>query len=212
MTTATQRKAKKQEEEDDFDVGLSVFCLEELAVELTDRRLFGQVRARNLPLQELREEVAQEAMTLRGEHAQLKPRVDAQTRVLAAEADRLFGAGDDDGAAKARQEIGDLDVNLRNILSQAEAREQRVREIAEQQAWNYQDIFTEEYPQIRDAVIAAEIALVKMLDKVDADLRRFGNASGIDRLVTNRHLLDLTPREQGPEKKWLEKLRLWFGK
>jgi hypothetical protein len=211
--TATQTRPKaKQAKEDAFDAEVAVFAIEELGIELLDHGLFGRLRELNQPLQTERDAAAQEAQTLRATHAQLKPRVEAQTRVLTAEADRLFGAGDDDGAAKARQEIRELADNLNNIVAQAEAREQRVREIAERQGWNYQAVFEEAYPEIRAACIAVEIAVVQFLDKVDADLRRFGNASGIDRLVTNRHLLDLTPREQGPEKKWLEKLRLWFGK
>jgi hypothetical protein len=195
-------------------VELVEYLLEELGNALVDT-LSGELNALNEPLAEERAEQAAKAWTLRESHEQLKPRIEAQVRILAGEIDKALAEGRDADAEAKRQEGAELQSNLGNILSQAEACERRVQEREAEQQRNYRVVFESAYPKIRHGIISAEIALATLLDKVWDSILRFDAESGLpshgQSLVKTKHFIDLTPYESGPEGRYFASLRKWFG-
>lgn len=203
-------------EQDDEATALEVaqWALEELSDELVDK-LSGTLNALNEPLAQEAEEQAAKAQTLRESYGSLKPRVEAQQHILAGEIYRAIAEGRDDDAEARRQESAALEQNLRNILDQASQADERVREISAGQQQNYRKVFEQTYPQIKESTVAVAIALARLLDKVYDRVLRFEAESGLpsngQSFVKPKHRVDLTPDERGPEARYFQSLRLWFG-
>lgn len=203
-------KATADEQDDITATEFAEFALQDLARELIDDDLRGGLAALNGPLEKKHANQTAQARTLRESHQQLQERVAARKRVLAVEIDRALSEGRDDDAEAHRQEGAGLEQSLKDILAQAEACEARAGELAVEMSRNYRAVFERVYPEITQSVIAAEIALLKMLDAVKAGLIQYESKSRLS-LLTNQHFLDLTPRDYGPEKRYFESLRRWFG-
>lgn len=185
------------------------FVLEGLGDALDDK-LSGALNTLNAPLNEERIRLVTKARTLRESHAEFQIRVAAKARLLDRQIDESVAEGRDDEAATKRQERVVIERNLRGLITQAEDAERRAGEIAEKTRWNYRAVFERAYPEIRQSVVAVEIALLGLLDKVREQLIQFENESGLG-LVRNEHLSDLTPRDHGVEARYFQGLRRWFG-
>jgi hypothetical protein len=208
--------APEQPEQDGEATNLEVaeWALEELGDTLIDQ-LYGTLNALNEPLIAKAEEQESEAQTLRESYGSLKPRVEAQQRMLSAERDKAVAEGRDADAEARRQESAALEQNLRDILAQASACEQSAQELRGEIQANYSKVFKQTYQQIQESTVAVAIALAQLLDKVWDRVLRFEVESGLpsngQSFVNPLHKLELTPDEKGPEAPYFISLRRWFG-
>ncbi len=190
---------------------------EELAESLTGK-LFDTVSGLNAPLSKERDAKETEARTLRTQHTELQPRVEAQQRILAGEVDRAVAEGRDDDAEAKRQESAELQNNLGNILAQAESAEQRVKELARKMGQNYIEVYKSHFPEICSQCILAEMSLVfQLLNKVWSELLRYQGESGLLRgdppivFCPDSHKQLLTPDDRGVGRLQWQSLADWFG-
>ena len=188
----------------------------ELSCGLTDEALFNRLAEINNPLAREAREQKEKAETLRASHAKLRPRVEAQVRILGAEMDRLLVEGNDAEVEEKRRASGELTANLQNILTQADEAESRAAQLQNEQTQNARTLFEETYPQIRESTAALVIAVVGLLERTWGGLERYGKENAppgtlVQPLVGLRHWADLTPREAGPEAPWFLKMREWFA-
>jgi hypothetical protein len=192
-------------------------AIDGLGCDLTDVGLFARLSEVNGPLQQEATEQAAKAATLRESHEKLQPIAEAKQRVLARKVDEAVAECRDDDALAMRQEIADLKAHLEGVLTEAVACEARVIELDREQKENARKLFEETYERIRGATSGVVIASIQLLDKVWADLQRYGQENGPapgtlgQPLVGLRHWADLTPLEHGPETPWFLKMREWFG-
>lgn len=212
---ADQIEQDSEQENEATAIELVEATLEELADEITGK-LCSDVSAINAPLMWEAEQQTEKARSLRAQHAQLTPRVQASGRIIDREIDELIAQGGD--AEAKRQERAELETNLAAILAQAEACERRAAELRAECGQNYVLVYNMNFPQIRESCIAAELALVnKLLNPVWAGLLRFQGESGLlngDKLVMfvpDAHRDLLTPEDRGQEKLPFQKLMSWFG-
>ncbi|MGH9604293.1 MAG: hypothetical protein ACRD3N_01215 [Terracidiphilus sp.] len=217
--TVNETADEATEEPDSIEEATSAVtdALTELGTVLTDDSLFAVLYELNNPLQQQRNEQTAQARTLRESYAALLPTVEAKRRILSRQVDEELAEGRDGEARK--QESAELERNLAKIEEQAEACERRLRELAEEQQENYRAVLDETYPFISQSMIAVEVALLTVLDKVSADLQRFGRESGISGgrnglpgLVWQKHIAGLTPTPLGTqqERALYDRLRQWF--
>lgn len=168
--------------------------------------LSGRLKELNEPLEKEEQEAQEKAQALRESAALLKPRVEAQRRILERDADEALASGDDAIAQAKRAEAAELDASLAKILRDAEDCERRAQALAAEQGANARLVFQQGFPEICAGCIAAEVALIEMLDRVWQAAQVYGAQVGIR--VDLREWSQLTPDEHGPD--W-PKLRRWFG-